>query len=139
MSYSDSKYASRSVVRVAEAQSFGTATASSATGANITPVLYLPKFFRRTKVGGVRMTVTTIPDAGSTALVASFLNGTSTFATVTLTTATLNQVLDGAVTVANATFAADVQPSVVVTGTATASADAQGSYHIDFELQELFS
>jgi hypothetical protein len=139
MSYSDPQYAARPFARVVQAVDFGTSTASSATGANTTPTVYLPKFFRRTQVNNVRMTVTTIPDAGSTALVASFKNGTSTFATVTLTTATLNEVLDGTLTAANAIFAADGQPTVVVTGTATASGDAQGAYHVDFELQELFA
>lgn len=139
MSYSDAKYDARVWVRVAEAQSFGTATASSATGADTTPTLYLPTFPRRTRINAVKMTVTTIPDAGSTALVASFKNGTSTFATVTLTTATAGQVLTGSVTAANAIIAAAGQPTLVVTGTATASADAQGSYTIDWEQQELFA
>ena len=139
MAYTDAKFNVRQITRVLGAASFGTATASSATGADTTPAVYLPKFFRRTQVLGVRMTVTTIPDAGSTALKANFLNGTSTFATVTLTTATAGQVLSGTVTAANAVFAADGQPTLTVTGTSTASGDAQGSYNVDFEVQELFS
>lgn len=139
MSYSNQMYDARSQVMVAHALSFGTTTASSTIGADTTPTLYLPKFERRTKVNQVRMTVTTIPDAGSTALKANFLNGTDTFATVALTTATAGQVLDGTVSATYNTFTADAQPTLTVTGTSTASGDAQGSYHIYFETQELFS
>jgi len=137
--YENDMYDARAMVKVACAASFGTTTASSTIGANTTPTVYLPKFFRRTKISALRMVVTTIPDSGSTALKASFLNGTSTFATVTLTTATAGQVLDGTITAAAAVLAADGQPTIVVTGTSTASADAQGSYDIYFEQQELFS
>lgn len=139
MSYSNQMYDARKQAMVAHAVSFGTTTASSATGANTTPVLYLPKFERRVQVNKVRMAVTTIPDDGSTALKANFLNGTNTFATVALTTATLGQVLDGTVSTSYNTFTAGVQPTLTVTGTATATADAQGSYHIYFEVQELFA
>ena len=139
MSYSDAKYDARVWVRAADAASFGTATASATDGANTTPTVYLPQFDRRTRINALKLIVTTIPDSGSTALVAQFLNGTSTFATVTLTTATAGQVLTGSVTAANAIFAADSQPTITVTGTATASGDAQGAYHIDWEQQELYS
>lgn len=137
--YDDAMYGARVSVKVAENADFGTATASGTDGANTTPTVYLPKFFRRTKVNKVRMIVRTIPDSGSTALKAHFLNGTDTFAVVTLTTATAGQALDATVTAGSATFAADGQPTVKVTGTATASADAQGKYDIYFEQQELFS
>ena len=136
--YDNDMFDARAMVKVQNAVSFGTTTASATDGANTTPTCYLPQFFRRCKVNKVEMVVTTIPDAGSTALKASFLNGTDTFATVTLTTATAGKVLHGSVTAANSTFTASAAPTVVVTGTSTASADAQGSYDIYFEVQELF-
>lgn len=140
MAYPDAKFNIRQLVRVLTAASFGTTTASSATGADTTPSVYLPAFFRRTAVTGVKFIVTTIPDAGSTALKANLLNGTSTFATVALTTATAGQVLTGTLASNNTgTFTASGQPTITVTGTSTASADAQGSYTVDFEVQELFS
>lgn len=139
MSYSDATYAARVFVKVSEEASFGTATASSTVGADTTPTVYLPQFDRRTKINVVKFIVTTIPDAGSTALKANLLNGTDTFATVALTTATAGQVLTGTVDTSYNTFTADSAPTITVTGTATASADAQGSYDIYFEQQELFS
>ena len=139
MSYSDQKFYARVYAKVQQACSFGTTTASSATGADTTPTCYLPQFDRRTKLNAVKMTVTVIPDAGSTALKAHFLNGTDTFSVVTLTTATAGQVLTGVMDTSYNTFAADSAPTVKVTGTSTASADAQGAYDIYFEQQELFS
>ena len=139
MGYSDQKFYNRVWARAAYAASFGTATASATDGANTTPAVYFPQFDRRTAINALKMVVTTIPDSGSTALKASFKNGTNTFATVTLTTATAGQVLDGTINTSYNTFTADSAPTVVVTGTATASADAQGAYSIDFEQQELFS
>ncbi len=139
MSYSNQMYDARKLSMVLYAASFGTTTASSATGANTSPTVYFPKFERRTKINKVQMIVTTIPDDGSTALKANFLNGTATFATVALTTATAGQVLEGTVTASNATFTASSAPTVTVTGTSTASADAQGSYTVFFEAQELFA
>jgi hypothetical protein len=138
MSYSDAKYAARVFVKVSEEASFGTTTASATDGANISPTCYLPQFDRRTKINALKMTVTTIPDTGSTALKAHYLNGTDTFAVVTLTTATAGQVLAGTISTSYNTFTADSAPTVKVTGTASASGDAQGSYDIYFEQQELF-
>lgn len=139
MGYSDPKFYARELNLVAVAASFGTATANSATGANATAVAALPKFFRKTTVNKVRLRCTVIPNASSTALVASFVNGTNTFATVTLTTATVGQFLDGVVTASNATIAADAAPTINLTGTATASAAANGSYDVLFETQESFA
>jgi hypothetical protein len=137
MSYSEFKSQNRRQELVGQALSFSTATASGSVAA--TAVAALPKTFRRTAIGKVRLRCSVIPNAASTALVASFLNGTSTFATVTLTTATAGQWLDGTVTAANSTLAADVAPTITLAGTATASAAANGSWDIYFENQELYS
>lgn len=137
MAYDNATFAARAFVKVQNAVSFGTATASATDGANITPTCPLPQFPRRTAVNKVQMIVTTAPDSGSTALKAHFLNGTSTFGVVTLTTATAGQVVNGTITTANSTFTAASAPTVKLTGTATASADANGSYDIYFETQEL--
>ena len=139
MSYSDGKFQARVMNLVSPSTSWGTSTASSATGHNTTGVVVLPKFIRATEVGAIRMRCTVIPDAGSTAVKANFLNGTNTFGVVTLTTATAQAQLDGVMTAANASFAADGQPTVNLVGTATATADASGSWEIWFENKENFS
>ena len=140
MGYSDQKFQTRVWVPVKLAFSLGTTTASgTAAIASGYTAPVLPQFDRRTQVNKVKMTVTTIPNAASTALKGSFLSGTNTFATVTLTTATAGQVLDGTMTLANAIHAADVAPTFVLEGTATASGSANGAYDIYFEQQELFA
>lgn len=138
MAYSDQKFYTRVMSLISAPVSWGTATASATDGHDITdqtPVL--PKFFRRTAVGAIRMRCTVIPNAASTAVKAHFLNGTSTFGVVTLTTATAGQILDGTVTSSNGTFTASGQPTVKLTGTATASAAANGSWEVWFETTEL--
>lgn len=140
MSYSDARFDSRTLVSGGFATSFGTATASSATGHDLSDVAAtLPKFKRRGKITAWRLRCTTIPDAGSTAVKAHLMNGTTTIGTAVLTTATADQWLDGSVTAANSTFTADTQLTINLTGTATASADANGAYDIWFEVQELYS
>jgi len=140
MSYSDAQFYTRKQDIVLPALSFGTATASSATGLNLTPAgAVLPKFFRRTQVLAVRVRCTTSANAAATNYKLNLLNGTSTFATVTLTTATASGVIDGTVTSSLSTFAADGQPTFTITGTSTASGDAAGAYEITFETQELNS
>jgi hypothetical protein len=138
MSYSDFKSTNRYTLLMKAAGSYGTATAAATNGADVDGPA-LPEFTRRTKVNKVKLLVTTAPDNGSTNLVAHFLNGTDTFATVTLTTATAGEVLDGTVTAANAIFDADEAPTTKVTGTATASADANGAYDIIFDVVELYA
>jgi len=136
--YPDPQYNVAVFVPLAFAASFGTATASSATGCNGTAVASLPPFPKKVTVTAVKLRCTTIPDTGSTGVRAVFLNGTSTFATVTLTTATASQWLTGTVTAANAVLTADTSPTVNVVGTATASADANGSYDIWFEYEATY-
>lgn len=140
MSYSDAKYDARVFHRVASAVSFGTATASSATGHDLSDVCAgLPVFPRRSTVSGFKLRCTTIPDTGSTAVVAQLMNGTTTVGTAVLTTATADQWLTGVVTAANSTFAAADEAKINLTGTATASADANGAYDVWFEVSEAFA
>jgi len=139
MAYPDQKYYSRPLQLLAQAASFGTSTAGDTVGHDLTDVYAgLPKFIRKSQIKALRVRCTVIPDAGSTALVAHFLNGTDTMGTITLTTATADQFFDVTLTAANTIFAADGQPTIKTTGTSTASGDAQGSYDIWAEIQELF-
>lgn len=138
MSYSDQKFYSRAVRRMVSAGSYGTATASATNGCNgAGPTL--PKLIRRSAVTAVQVRVTTIPDTGSTGAVLQFLNGTNTFATLAVTTASANQVLAGTINTAYNVFDADAQPTTKITGTATASGAANGAYDVDFELQEAYA
>lgn len=141
MGYSDPKFYSRPLVQVGQALSFstftGAGTASNSIG--LPAGSYLPAFVRRTQINAIRVIPTTIPNAAATALVMSFLNGTSTFATVTLTTAAAGTALSATVTAANAVFAVGGQPTCNIIGTSTASGANVGVYDIYFEDQELFS
>jgi len=138
MAYSDQKFYVRPLLLWGQAVSFGTATASSTTGHNVTDsVKQLPNFKRRCVVNKLYLHCTTIPDTGSTALKASFLNGTTTFGTVILTTATADQELTVTIDTDYNVISSGVQPTVTITGTATASADVAGSYDIWAEVQEL--
>ena len=137
MGYSDQKFYAQMPV-VLHSASWGTATAASSTGHDLTIAAYIPQFTQKTKVNKVQLVCTVIPDAGSTAVKAHFLNGTTTMGTAVLTTATAGQVFITSVTTNN-TFTASSAMSIKLTGTATASADANGSYILAVEAQELFS
>jgi len=137
MGYSDQKFYSRPCVTLGSA-SFGTATASSTAGHDLSAVIYLPQFLQKTKVNKVQLVCTVIPDSGSTAVRAHFMNGTTTMGTAVLTTATAGQVLITAIS-SNNTFTASSGMTINLTGTATASGDANGSYIVAVEAQELFS
>lgn len=138
MGYSDQMFYTRPLLLWGQAVSFGTTTASSVTGANATDVApQIPTFTRRSIVNAMVLRCTVIPDAGSTALVAHFMNGTDTAGTVTLTTATADEELAFTMVAASAVIASGSQPTIKITGTSTASADAQGSYDIWAEVQEL--
>lgn len=139
MSYSEQKYQTRQFFTAVLAQSFGTATAASAVGCDLTIAVPVVKFKRRTQVNAVRMIPTVVVDDGSTAVKAHFLNGTDTFAVVTLTTNTVGVACDGTINTTYNILAAGAAPTVKVTGTATASADAMGTYNIFYELQELYA
>lgn len=139
--YSDQKFYSRVLIPAGFALSFGTATNATSVAAATTGVL--TKFKRKISISAIRLRCTTIPNASATVLKASFLNGTSTFGTAVLTTATATtggQWLDGVITsAANAVLAADTQPTITSSGTFTASGDAIGSYDVYFEVTEQFS
>lgn len=140
MSYSDPKFAARYFVPFVHAVSFGTSTASATDGHNLSDVCAgLPVFKRRCKITAWKLRCTTIPDAGSTAVKAHLMNGTDTVGTAVLTTATADQWIDGSVTAANSTFTASAEVKMNLTGTSTASGDANGSWDVYFEVQELYS
>lgn len=140
MGYSDQKFYTRVDVREATALSLSTATAGSGTGAVLSDVANVKKFKRRTAVNSIRLHVTTIPNAASTGLVATFLNGTNAFGTAVLTTAALDAYIDVTITTAsNGTFAAGDEMKINLVGTATASGAANGAYDVWVEQQELFS
>lgn len=137
MGYSDQKYYAN-IPSVLHSASWGTATASSATGHDLTITAYIPQFTQKTKVNKIQLVCTVLPDAGSTALKASFMNGTDTMGTAVLTTATAGQVFITTISTNN-TFTASSAMSIKLTGTATASGDANGSWTLIAETQELFS
>lgn len=139
MGYSDQRYYALKKVPLGFATSFGTATASSATGHTLSDVAaFSNKFIKRTKVNNIRLRCTTIPNAASTAVVVNAMNGTNTLATVTVTTATADQFLDFTMgTGTFGTFTADSELKFNMTGTATASGAANGAYDILVEEQEL--
>lgn len=141
MSYSDPKFYARPLVLVGDNRSFGTATASGAAGHTLSTLTELPKFIRRTAVNGIRLKVRTIPNAASTGVIVAALNGTNTFGTAVVTTATAGQSVDFTLvnTASNYnTFTAGGQPSFSMVGTSTASGAACGAYDIFFEDQELY-
>lgn len=138
MSYSDQKFYTNQFVNVANARSFGTATASSTTGAVLSDVVELPKFIKRSVITACRLKVTTIPNAASTALIATLLNGTNAIGTAVLTTAALGATVDFTITTAsNGTLTAATEPTISLVGTATASAAANGAYDVFFQFNEL--
>ena len=137
MAYDDQKYYTRQPNLWGQAVDFGTAPATAV--AVTDAVKQLPKVFRKTKVNKIRLRCTTIPNAAATALKVSFLNGTSTFGTAVVTTATVDQSIDATITEANAVLDADSQPTVSISGTATASGDSLGDFDIWAETQEVFA
>ncbi len=137
MGYSDAKYNTR--VQVFEgAVDFGTATTATVATTSVSP--RFPKFLRRTQINKARLNCFTIPSAAATALTAHFMNGTNTFGTAVLTTATVGSIIDVTVTTAaNSIYAADGTLTIKVTGTATASGDSLGDFDVWLEQQELFA
>ena len=137
--YSDPQFRVEMLIPCAFAASLGTATASATNGINGADVVPMPKFVQRSQVKNIRMRCTTGPDTGSTAVKVSFLNGTNTFGTAVITTATVDQWIDATITsVPNSIFADNGEIKVNVTGTATASADANGAFDFWVVVQNLF-
>lgn len=139
MGYSDQKFYARPLINIVPSADFGTSTGvGTASNTLASPAANpLPTFARRTTVGNIRVQCLAAPNVNATALVMSFLNGTATFATVTLTTATAGQTLSGVMTAPNSTFTAGGQPTYGVIGTFTASGGTAGKWEIYFEQQEL--
>lgn len=136
MGYSEQKYHTRVPSVFVPAVTFGTATASGASGHNAANVIIMPEFFRKTLVNSIRARCTVIPNAASTGLNLIIKNGTSTAGYLTLTTATVGQYIDATMTSSNATFAANTAPTATLIGTATASGAASGSFELFVETQE---
>jgi hypothetical protein len=139
MGYSDPEYNVSIEVPVGFSVNVGTMTATaSAHVVTNTAVTTLPKFKRRTKVNSIRVQIITAPAAGANGTTLNFLSGTNVFASAVVGTNTAGAAVDATMTAANATFAADGQPTVNAVSTATASeTKAQGTYNIWFEVQEL--
>lgn len=122
-------------------------TAGSAAGNG---VLVLPKFVNTTKINNIRVRVGTAPASNVTSLTLTFLNGTSTIGQVVVGTHTAGDSVDatmtalstdshGVVTGGALFSAANTEPTITVTAIGTASAQAMGSYSIDFVQQGLFT
>lgn len=125
----------KNFIPVAFAADLGTATASGAIS-QTDLVATLPKFPRKTTLVGGRVRASAAPTAGGS-LTLVVLNGTATAGS-----ATINDVSgDGfASIVPNLTdeanvFGADVQPTIKVAGTSTASGQGLGDYDIWFDVQ----
>ena len=165
MAYTDSNYNTRLVhwvsgspqVPYAPASNTYTASGVNTIGAGTTGNNFvLPAFFRPTRLLNLVVYVGTaqksgLPTAGVTLNV---LNGTSTAASVTVSTAagTAGAYIVGTITQANAIFgastanlgssivaASSVIPTIQVVGSATASADTYGAFAIGLEYQEQFA
>lgn len=136
MAYVDPQF-NVSVEKLVAFGATGTSTASATDNA-LASVFRLPKFKRAQKVIGIRVPVATAPASNLTGLSLVFLNGTSTFGVVAVTTNTAGAVLDATMTTANAVFATDAQPSVKALATATASGQSIGTFDIWFEVQPKF-
>lgn len=100
----------------------------------------LPKFSRRTKVSAVRFRCASPPNSELTNLTARFYNRGSRFATVTLTGASTDDIIDAIISEDSAqnVFQSETQPEVYITGTATGASDSLGSFDIWFEFEEKY-
>lgn len=112
----------------------GTATASG-TNTLTDKVASLPKFLRKQTVHRVRVRNTAAPAAGGT-IQAILLNGTTTAGYATISDRSSDDIYDFTmVTAAGANvIAADVQPTIKVVGTSTASGQGLGDLDIWFEI-----
>lgn len=137
-SYAAPNFNVRTFIPAGFAVDFGLSGATTVAATDVAATL--PKFKRRTEISAIRLRCTTIPNAAATNLVVSFLNGTSTFATATVTAATADSFIDATVVTTGDVnvIAKDVQPTVSVSGTATATNDSLGDYDVWFEVEEKF-
>lgn len=149
MGYSDQKYFSYDLDKVASAVAFGTATASGTSTLAQPAAVYFPKFLNQnTIITGIEAVPATAPNSKQGGLI-QLLNGTNTIITATYTsTATVGIPVYGSYTgtyTATGTATADKagtvpanvfitnQPTIqLVLATATASADSSGTWDIYF-------
>ena len=136
MGYSDQKFYARPYVAVANA-SLGTSTASSGSVQTYVNAVTMPVFKRATKVNKIDFTVGIASNAAS--VLATLKNGTATMGTATIGAGTAGQTISLVPTGATGTFTAASGPTLVLTGTETASGKSAGSFIVEFEQQELFS
>lgn len=161
MGYSDQKYHSRPLHELADSGvATGTYTASSTAAVGV--AFTLPTFTRASRINSGKLLVKTAPTTGQSVI--SFVNGTTTFATSTIsstasagtvialtmtntaltsTSTVTNTLPNGSTTVGTITtttdyrmFAAAGQPTVAVAGTATASGNTYGTFEFFAEVQE---
>lgn len=112
----------------------GTATASG-TNTLTDKVASFPKFLRKQTIHRVRVRNTAAPNSGGT-IQAILLNGTTTAGYATISGRSLDDIYDFTmVTAAGANVIdADVQPTLKVDGTSTASGQGLGDLDIWFEI-----
>lgn len=127
----------------------GTATYTGTAGTQVNGTFRLPVFKNPLVVKGVRVYTTTAPGAGVTALVATFLNGTSVFGTATLSTTVgyVDAVITAATFGSNGAATGPIyftgtssnEATMNLVGIGTASGSALGSYAIDLYWNNLFT
>jgi len=139
MGYADQKYHAHPQITAMDSGTAGTSTASGNNVISTGPTNQaLPNFFRRTAVQSVRVYVITAPQTNVSGLVLNFLNGTNTFASVTVGSSTVGSVLTGTMSTAYNTFTSGSGPTLQVTASATAASMTLGVYDVDFDEQTLF-
>lgn len=122
------------MVPVAFGVDLGTATASG-TNTLTDKVAAFPKFLRKQTVHRVRVRNTAAPTSGGT-FTAILLNGTTTAGSATISGRTLDDIYDFTMVTASGAnvFNADVQPTLKIDGTSTASGHGLGDLDIWFEV-----
>lgn len=135
MAYNDPQFGVPYVVCVDNVTSTLTATASGHVVTN-TNAQVLPKMLRKSQIRGIQAAVQTAPIAAGVTLI--LMNGTETAASVAISTNTIGSAVEGVVG-ASPVFADNVQPTLKLVGTGTASAaQVAGVYDVYLELQEAY-
>lgn len=117
----------------------GTSThTASGHAVTVSDVADFGAFVRPTQIENVKIKIKTVPGAAASALANMvFLNGTNTFATLDIGTASDETFLSATMQPSNARFAASGEPTLNIITTGTASSDTgvtQGVYEIWFEM-----
>lgn len=131
---------SYSQLKLHQADEAVTSTATFTASAHVvtnSDVADFGEFFRHTQIENVKVKIKAVPGEAATASATLvFLNGTSTFATISVGTAADESWLDATMTPSNATIAGDSEPTLSILTTGTVSSDTgvtQGTYDIWFE------